>query len=66
MTHDRTPGAAYGALIGAAVSPRLLPFIRGGVDDSPTDGGCIELNRLAGAGNQAAGWFRHVHSGTES
>lgn len=56
----------YGSYIKAPISTALIPFIKGYINDSTTDGKRIEVIRLAAADNKADVRFRINANGTSA
>lgn len=63
---DQAHGLAYGAYIGATVSPALAPFVSARIDDDQFESKRVEVLRLAQADNQPKVRLRFMQTGTGS
>ena len=63
---DQPHGLAYGAFIGAAITPALIPYIRPCRNDDPVQQKRIEVFGLPAAGNQPNVRLRFMQAGTGS
>ncbi len=63
---DQAHGLAYGAVIGAAITPNLAPYIRPWRNDDPVQQKRIEVFGLPAAANQPNVRMRFMQAGTGS